>query len=218
MNFGKNKNQRYAPRRARGAIYTVCFVALVVPFVLALAHMLMQAALCFYNQGRLDYVANEVIDHFESVSQLNENKFDSLFSALASANRIRLKDVKSQISACPDSTEETIQIKVSGRFQNDLGFFAEYRPFAKIYKVKLSKFETYGYVAINGFPYCESDTARGLSAYLPLYRPSAALPTWQFAQDNAIGSVRKLVSQSSNQDDLKPANWKQLAEGLVSIY
>jgi hypothetical protein len=219
MNLGGNKIRRNVPRKARGAIYTVCFVALVVPFVLALGGMLLQAALCFYNQQRVDYVANEVIDHFDSLSQLNESKFDSLFSDLASANSLRLQNVKSEISPCPDSTEETVQIKVSGSFDNGLGLFAQHRTFVKIYKIKLSKFETLGYLAINGFPYCEGNVARGLSDYLPIYRPSAALPTWQFSQDNAIGSVRKTVcAHSGDQDDQKPANWKQLAEGLVSIY
>jgi hypothetical protein len=218
MNFKRTENQRSTTRRSQGAIYTVCFVGFVIPCVLALGDTILQAALCFYNQERIDYVANEVIDHFESISELEENKFDYLFQALASANCMQLQNVKSQISHCTDSSEEAIQIKVSGRFENNLGLFTGFRPFAKTYKVKLSKFETLGYVAINGYPYCEVDTSRGLSAYMPIYRPSAAAPTWSFSQDNAIGSVRKSVCDNGPQDDQKPANWKQLAEGLVSIY
>ena len=87
MNFKTNENQRISSRRTRGAIYTVCFVGFVIPCVLALGDTILQAALCFYTQERIDYVANEVIDHFESISELEENKFDSLFKALASANR-----------------------------------------------------------------------------------------------------------------------------------
>jgi hypothetical protein len=190
----------------------------MVPLVLALTNMVLEAALCFYNQQRLDYVANEVIEHFESLSQMDENKFASLFSVLAQANSMQLQSVKSEISPCSGSTEEAVQIKVSGKFKNEIGLFVGYRPFVKTYQIKLSKFETLGYLAVNGYPFCEMDASRGLSAYLPIYRPSTTLPTWHFAQDNAIGGVRRSICATNSNDDQKPANWKQVADGLVSIY
>jgi hypothetical protein len=218
MKVHKNKCRQKPPRKARGAIYTVCFVGLVIPFVLALGNCILQAALCYYDQDRLHFVGNDVIEHFESLADLDENKFDQLFSALAKANNLPVQSIKSQISTCPEAAEETVQIKVSGWFAMAPGMFSWSRPFVQIYKIKCSQFDTFGYLAINSYPYCEVDPTHPLSTYLPLYRPSPSSPTWQFCQDTAIGGVRKSICNTNSGDDQKPANWKQLADNLVSIY
>jgi hypothetical protein len=205
-------------RAERGAIYTVSFLSIAIPLVLILANMILQAALTYYVGQRLDFVANETIDHFDSLAQIDQSSFNSLFSGLASANDLKLRNVKSLMLSSTESGEEALKISISGSFANDLGIFTAFKPFAKTYNVKVSRFDTLGYLAVNGYPFCEINSQRNLSAYLPIYRPSPALPTWQFSQDTAIGMVRETIYADSTNADRKPSNWRDLADGLVSIY
>ena len=66
-------------RTPRGAIYTACLAGLIVPFFLALSDTILQAALSFYNQQRINFVANDVIEHFDTMQQLDSRSFDPLF-------------------------------------------------------------------------------------------------------------------------------------------
>ena len=207
-------------RRARGAIYTACLASLMIPFVLALGDAVLQAALSFYNQGRLNFVAHDVIEHFQSLDQLDSSNFEKLFLKLSAVNSLNLKNIKSTITTVEADADgdQAVQIILSGTCQNALGLFSWDRPFKTTYNIKLSKFETMAYSAINVYPYCEAEPMRGLSLYIPLNRAAAASPIWAFNQDRAIGSVRQSACPLNAIDASKPNNWHPVADGILSIY
>lgn len=213
------KHYRSKPSRStRGALYTACFLSLLVPFVVILGSTVLQAALCNYENSRIRFVGNDVVEQFDTLADLDEHKFEDMFSALARANNLPVRNVKAKIVVCQGTSEQTIEIKVTGTYSRLPLLFTASSGFDQTFRIKDSQFSTYGYLAINSYPYCEFDPSHGLSTYLPLYRPSPTAPTWQFQQDNAIGSVRKVMCDQKSSDDQNPENWKQLADNLTSIY
>ncbi len=218
MKMRSTKLRKKYTRSCRGAIFTVCFAAFLIPVTVAFVITLVQSAVCYCNKERLHYAVADVIEHFDSISQMDESTFDHLLSALAQANNLQLQNLKTRISSSEKDGEETIEIKVSCSFYHQPGLIAFNWPFVEVYRVKRSQLDTFGYLAVNGYPYSATEPSRGLSTYLPLYRPSAAVPTWRFAQNNAIGAVRKCVFDTDKSDDQQSSNWKQVGEDLLSIY
>jgi len=205
-------------RSTSGALYTACFLSLVIPFVIVLGNTVLQAALCNYENARLRFVGNDIVEQCNTLSDLEEQTFADTFTALARANNLPVRNVKVKIAACQDTSEPTTEIKVTGNYARLPALFCGAAGFQQIFLIKDSQLSTYGYLAINTYPYCEFDPTHGLSSYLPLYRPSPAAPTWQFAQDTAIGGVRKAIGNGPNGNDQNPKNWTQLADNLTSIY
>lgn len=205
-------------RSTRGALYTTCFLSLLVPIVIIIGSTVLQAALCNYENARIRFVGNNVVEQFDTLADLDEHKFADTFSALARANNLPVRKVKAKIAVCQVAGEQTLEIRVTGTFSRLPLLFTAASGFDQTIRIKDSQFSTYGYLAINSYPYCEFDPSHGLSTYLPLYRPSPSAPTWQFQQDNAMGSVRKVICDQKVSDDQNPENWKQLAENLTSIY
>lgn len=215
---GLEHSRSKQPRSTRGALYTACFLSLLVPFVIILGSTVLQAALCNYQNARIRFVGNNVVEQLDTLADLDERKFADMFSALARANNLPVRNVKAKIAVCQDAAEQTLEIRVTGTFSRLPLLFSASSGFDQTFSIKDSQLSTYGYLAINSYPYCEFDPSQGLSTYLPLYRPSPTAPTWQFQQDNAIGSVRKVICDQKSSDDQKPENWKQLADNLTSIY
>jgi hypothetical protein len=205
-------------RSSRGALYTACFLSLLVPIVIIIGSTVLQAALCNYENARVRFVGNNVVEQFDTLADLDEHKFEDMFSALARANNLPLHNVKAKIAVGQVTGEQTLEIRVTGTFSRLPLLFTASSGFDQTFRIKDSQFSTYGYLAINSYPYCEFDPSHGLSTYLPLYHPSPTAPTWQFQQDNAMGSVRKVICDQKVSDDQNPENWKQLADNLTSIY
>ena len=60
-----------APRGSRGAIYTACFGAFVIPLVVMLVVVVLQAAVNSHEQARLRFVGQDVLEHFDSLPELD---------------------------------------------------------------------------------------------------------------------------------------------------
>lgn len=221
------KKHAHSHKRSQSGVYTVFFAAIMIPLVVLIAGVLLNAAMSHYEQSRLRFVGNEVIAQFESPADLNEKRLGDLFINLAHANGLMIdKNIKIVISdkvitSAPGSGQQEpgIEINFRGTFHNGhFGLAPFAQGFNQSFIVKDSQFTTHGYLAINGYPYCQLDPSQNLCTYLPIFRPSPGAPTWHFQQDTAIGGVRKAMGINQEGDELKPENWKQLADNLVSIY
>lgn len=210
--FGKYK------RRSKGALYTVCSVGFFVPVILSLGMTIFQSALTYYSQQRLDFVAKQVIEQFDTLTAIDPNRFDKLLSTLAAVNSLRIHGLRSRISSSTEGGEEIFEIKLTGQFDAPPGVFLWNQNFQKIYKVKSSDLDQFGYLAINAYPYCQINPGAGDSVFLPLHRPSKSVSTWNFYQDNAIGSLRKTMCDKNDDNDQNPENWMYFGEKLISVY
>lgn len=209
---------RSSSRSKRGALYTVCSVGFFVPVILGIGTMIFQSAMTYYDQRRLDFVTRQVIEQFDTLANVDQNKFDRMLRALAAVNSLRVQGLRSTITSTNSGGEEIFAVKVTGKFESTPGPLSWNQSFQKVYNVRSSDLETFGYLAINAYPYCEINPLAGHSAYLPMQRASLSVSTWDFYQDNAIGSLRKSVLDKNDNGEENPENWKILGERLVSIY